>query len=646
MSAKPKKKPQELLSKSKKHKPAEKKKNFSGFTKWLPFIIITFAALIYIRALYNGFASLDDDDYIKENLFIKDFSIHGIKAIFSSFYLGNYHPLTTLTYLFEHHFYGMNAFPYHLFNVLLHLLNIWLVYKLVEKISGKSITAFVVSVLFAIHPMHVESVAWVSERKDVLYTLFYLLSLLLYLRYQKSGFNTKYYIACIVMYILSLLSKSAAVTLPVLMIAIDLYKGRKINLKLLLEKAPFLLLSILFGILALMSQQAAIKDLSIAYSFIDRIFIFSYTISFYIVMLVAPMKMSAMHFYPNFYDGFLPWQYYASLPFLILIIITAILILLRSSFRKELLFGIFFFLITISIMLQIVSVGNAITAERYAYVSYIGLFYIIGQWMSGINKIQLRNIIVALFVIFALVMSFITWDRIKVWKNGYSLFSDVINKYPDNHLGYWMRGNCKNQEEEYEAALSDYSKTLELNPNFSSCLVNRGHILNKLNNYKDALKDLVLAIKLDSTVAEAYNNRGMAYDGLRDTASAMRDYNKAIILKPKLQKAYNNRGVLKANEGNLAGALKDANTAITLDPEDAEAYSNRANIKAMSKDFKGSIEDYGLSLKFKPNENSVYYNRGVSRLLMKDTTGACEDWKKASEMGSTSAAETVKQFCH
>jgi len=645
MSAKANKKPLSAQQRPRQQKPAEKKKSASGFPKWLIYAVIAFAALIYIRALYNGFASLDDDDYILDNSFLKDFSLNGIITLFkfSSFYLGNYHPLTTLTYLFEHHLYGLNPFPYHLLNVLLHLLNTWLVYKLVEKLSGKNITGIVVALLFAVHPMHVESVAWVSERKDVLYTCFYLLSLLLYLRYLSSGFKAKPYIFALLLFILSLLSKSAAITLPVLMIAIDLYKERKINWKLFLEKIPFLLLAVLFGILALQSQQAAIKDLSINYGFIDRIFIFTYTISFYIAMLFAPLKMSAMHYYPNVSNGMLPWYYYGSLPFLLIL---GYLIIRRSSYRKDLLFGVAFFLITISVMLQIVSVGNAITAERYSYVSYIGLFFIIGQLISGITKAETRNMTVALFMIFAMVMSYITWERIIVWKDGSTVFSDVIKKYPNNYLGYWMRGNSRNKLEDRQGALDDYSIALKLNPDFANCLVNRGHILNEFDRYNEALTDLNRGIKLDSTIAEAYNNRGMAFDGLGDSVSAMRDYNKAIQLKPKLQKAYNNRAVLKATEGHVTGALQDANMAISLDPEDQEAYSNRGNIKSMQKDYKGAFDDYSASLKFKPDDNAVYYNRGISRLSMKDSTGACGDWQKALELGNKAASATMKQYCH
>lgn len=611
---------------------------------WAPFAVLALTALIYIRALYNGFASWDDDNYILNNDFIRNFSIQGFKAIFSSFYFANYHPLTTLTYWFEYSLFGLNPLPYHLLNVLLHLLNTWLVYKLAEKLSGKKITALLVALFFAIHPMHVESVAWISERKDVLYTAFYLLSLLMYLRFLKAENKTKLYIAALLLFVCSLLSKSAAVTLPIILIAIDLYQGRKFSVKMIVEKIPFLLLSILFGILAILSQQSteSISDLSLSYPFIDRIFLISSAVSFYIVKLFAPLGLSAMHYFPETHGGSLPWMYYVSLPFILLL---CWLVIRRSSFRKEILFGAGFFLIAISVMIQLIPVGFALTAERYTYVAYIGLFYFIAQWIAGLKNGQLKSTAFTVVIIFAIIFSYQSWSRIGVWKDGKTLFSDVIEKYPESFHAYWIRGNIKNNDEDLQGALQDFNKSVEYRPGFVFGLINRADVKTKLLDYKGALDDMNIAIKLKDDVSEAYNNRGMAYDGLGDTMKALQDYNKAILINPKLAKAYNNRGVLKANIGNTAGAQQDINMSISLDADDADAYSNRGNLKAMMKDFKGSIEDYNYALKLKSNDKSTYYNRGISKLNLKDTTGACEDWNKALQLGNDAASATIQQYC-
>ncbi|NTW31267.1 MAG: tetratricopeptide repeat protein [Bacteroidetes bacterium] len=609
---------------------------------WAPSAIIVFTALIYLRALFNDFANLDDDMYILKNPYIRDFSLNGIKAIFTSFYCSNYHPLTTITYLFEFKCFGLSPFPYHLINVILHLINTFIVYKLSEKLSGNSLTALIVTALFAVHPMHVESVAWVSERKDVLYALFYLLALLVYLRYIGNGYKLKYYTGVLFLFILSLLSKSAAVTLPLLMILVDIYKGRKINTKSLLEKIPFLLLSVVFGILAIMSQQVvgSGNEISLSFNFIERIFLLTYTLAFYLVKLVFPFNLSAMHYYPN--EQTLPWEFYATFPFLL---ITGWLLLKKTSLRKVIFFGVIFFIITISVMLQIVHVGFALAAERYSYIPYLGLFFIIGQWITDIQKIYFKKVVFAIFFLFIIIFSYQTYDRIGAWKNGETLFTDIIKKNPEMYHAYWMRGNIKYNKDDLQGALIDYNKAIEYNPYFTLCFIVRGDIHNRLNNYNEALKDLNKAISSDSTIAEAYNTRGMTYLGLGNTKLALNDYNKAVKLTPKYLKAYINRGVLKAKTNDLEGAMKDFNIAIDLNPIDATLYNYRGNVKNFLKDFKSAVEDFNYSLKLDKSYPAAYYNRGVSRFNLKDTAGACEDWNNAMKLGDQLAPEIIRQYC-
>jgi len=626
-------------------KPLVKKEKSTGFYKWAPIAILIFTALVYSKAINNGFVGWDDNDYIIRNTFIRDFSLHGVQTIFSSFYMSNYHPFTTLVFMLEFKFFGLNPMPYHALNVLLHILNTWLVFKFIEQLSRKKITAIIVALLFAIHPMHVESVVWVSELKDMLYTSFYLLALLAYLKYLRYNNSKKYYMGSLLLFVCSLFSKSAAVTLPVLLIVIDVYKGRKINFKLLLEKVPFLLLSIVFGILAILSQKVIgiDNDINLSHRFIDRIFIFTYTVSFYIVKGVFPFGLSAMH-YPEMSINGLPWIYYASLLFLLII---AWIVIRRSSLRKELLFGVFFFLVAISVMLQIVQVGNAIASERYTYVSYIGLFFIVGQWFSSIEKKKLRNMVVAVFSFYLILFTVQTSSRISVWKDGDVLFTDVINKYPNVFLAHFLRGKIRKENGDLQGALQDYNKSLELKPNYVVGLTERADLLAKLGDNDGAMKDINYAIKLDPTIAVAYSNRGSIYQGMGNTKLALNDYNKAIILNPLLAEAYNNRAILKLNTNDRIGSLKDIRSAIALNPNEASLYSSSGYIKFVLKDYKGAVDDITYSLKLKPNDITNFYLRGNVKLNMKDTSGACEDWNQSMALGSSKEAlEAISKYCH
>jgi len=438
-----------------------------------------------------------------------------------------------------------------------------------------------------------------------------------------------------------LLSKSAAVTLPVLMIAMDLYKNRKFNAKMLVEKIPFFALALLFGIIALLSQKEARGEAST--SIIDKFFYFCYTLSFYIVKLVAPFKLSAMHYYPLTHGKSLPWMFYAALPFLLLLVVWLVR---KTSLRREKLFGVFFFLIVISIMLQIISVGNAIAAERYSYISYIGLFYIAGQWIVQIPKPTLKRFMLVVSALFLIMFSYLSWDRIKVWDSCFTLFDDVVKKYPDNPDGYNTRAIFKKSHDDFQGALQDCNKALSLNPLFQDCLVTRGSVLVEFRDYKNALNDLNLAIDLDSSKANAFNNRGMALQGLNDTSGAMRDFNKAISMTPDMYHAYNNRSILKAIMGNIPGAIEDVNKAISIDPEESVSYCTRANIKTLQKDYPGAIEDYNAALRLKPKDNEVMFNLGMAKLNVNDTSGACEEWHKSLSFGDKNAENMINLICN
>ena len=649
--------------------------------KWALPVVLILTAILYSKALQNGLLSFDDDVYISKNPFLKDNSLDGIKAIFTSFYAGNYHPLTTITYLFEYTWYGLEPLPYHLLNVLLHLINTILVFKLTEQLSGKKTTALVVCILFAVHPMHVESVAWVSERKDVLYSMFYLWSLLIYLRYIVSGFKPKFYIGAILLFVLSLFSKSAAVTLPVLMIVIDIYKGRKINKSVLLEKAPFIALSILFGILNLMSQHAvgAIIDLGSKYNYFNRVCIFTSSLSFYIISLFAPFHLSAIHVFPVVNHSALPVLFYVSLLFVAMLI----WFLVRNNYyQKETLFGIAFFLVTISVMLQIVPVGYTFVAERYTYIPYIGLFYVAGQWITESKKY--RHIVIGVFSLFVALFSVQTWQRINVWENNKTLLSDVLKKDPANSNrmsqglfqrgeeriangnaqgaiddftdaillspkftnAYFNRGLLYFNAGDFKSAIADYNKAIELDPKSALVYYNRGCAYHQENKLDSAISDYNKAISLDSSYALAYNNRGSAFCNMGNKQAGMNDYNRAISLDPKLAYAYSNRGWAYMEAGNMPLAIIEYEKAVFYDPKNPLAYCNLAGLKAHSGDLKGAIADYDSLIKITPDDNNAYNARANARFQAKDSSGACADWEKASMLGNENARQKMQQFCH
>jgi len=623
-------------------------KTYTTIPNWLPVIVVILAAILYSKAAMNDFTYWDDDLYILKNQFLRNFSLKGITAIFTTFDNANYHPLTTITNLFEYRFFKLNPLPYHLTNILLHLLNIWLVFKLTERLSGKRLTALIVCILFAIHPLNVESVAWISERKNVLYSSFYLMSLLAYLRYIAQGFQKSQYVYALLLFLASLFSKSAAVTLPVLLIVIDIYKGRKITIKSLLEKLPFFILSVLFGILAFMSQKAGggMHELSNSFNFINRIFLFTSRIAFYIIELLVPIKLCVLHGLPEAPDNVLPWYYYCSLP-LLLLLATAI-VFAKKPYRKETLFGIAFFFVTISVMLQITNVGYSLTAERYTYIPYIGLFYIVGQVIASLTT-KSRSYAIAILSLLAIGFSIITWNRISVWKDTDTLVSDVLEKNPDNPydcFAFNANGDSKADAGDLRGALDDYSNAISLFPEYEEEYNKRGVIYDQLGDLPHALSDFNKAVQINPNQASNYNNRGLANEKSGNKKAALSDFNQAIELGAATAEIYNSRGNAYYETGDLNAALADFNKSIELNAVFMKPYYNRATIKARTGQLNEALEDYGTILKYHPNDSVVYFNEGVIHLSMKDSAAACKDWAQSMALGYQKAAMMLQQFCH
>jgi len=326
-------------------------------------LLITF--LVYLPALHNNLLNWDDNAYITDNLLIRTINL---KDIFSRFVMGNYHPLTILVLAVEYKLFGLDAVGYHAVNISLHLINTMLVCYTVLLLSDKIIIALVAALLFGVHPLHVESVAWAAELKDLLYTLFFLASYIFYLKYIKIR-QTKFLFIALLLFLLSLLSKAMAASLPAVLLLTDYFKGRKINVKVILEKVPFLLLAGILGIVAVFAQKGAIQDIDI-FTFPQRMVFACYGFVSYLFKTVLPVNLSAYYPYPIKSGSNIPVFFYS---YLLLFIIFSFIVFHSLKHTKKLFFGIAFFAITVFLVLQLLPVGNAIMADRYSYIPTIGI---------------------------------------------------------------------------------------------------------------------------------------------------------------------------------------------------------------------------------------------------------------------------------
>lgn len=511
-------------------------KSFKTFFIVASFILVLITTSIYYKSLSNDFVRWDDPEYVTRNPDIRTF--HGdslnitFKNTFTSYVRGNYHPLTMLSYCVDYNMYKLNPKPYHRNNLILHILNTLLVFCFIWLLTQKKWVAVITALLFSVHPMHVESVAWISERKDVLYSFFYLAALCTYVLYlKKEKWKWLFYSMAFLLFFLGVISKAMAVSLPIVFIAIDYFSDRKINLKTILEKVPFIILAFIFGYIAIKAQES-INAISTTtdYGLFDRILFTCYALVMYIWKFFAPFNLSCYYDYPVKQEGVYPAIVYIA-P---LIILTFAFLIFRSiKFGKYVLFGIAFFLITIALVLQVLPVGGAIIADRYTYLPYIGLFFILAQWINNLlenrhEKLKdFKNISIVILTLVVVVFSYLTIQRCKVWKDTITLFTDAIEKFDESPQSFQARGDAYSIKKQYDKALVDFNRAIQLKHDYSDAYYNRGLVYYYLGQYEKAIDDCTSAIQYNPTLAIAYYNRAGYYFTLQKYQLALDDALKA-----------------------------------------------------------------------------------------------------------------------
>ena len=571
---KAKSKANQLAIKTENQKPAGDK----TFGLWL-FGVLAITGLCLIPMLNNGFTNWDDDVYVTSNLIIK---APDWEAIFTRSSAYNYHPLTMLTLAFNYAISGMDPFSYHLVNWLLHILNTALVFLFIYKISGgKIFVAAFTSLIFGIHPMHMESVAWISERKDVLYACFFLLALLQHWSFLETGKRPKL-LYCFIFFILSLLSKPAAIILPFVLFLLDHWYGRSFNWKVWAEKIPFFIFSFLFGFITIKVQSAeAIVGLDI-YPLWTRFFFACYTIMIYTARFFVPYTLSAFHPYPSVDSLGLP-------VLLSPIFMIALLILLWLKRKDKLLvFSLLFFIVNLLLVVQFVSIGLTIVSERYTYIPYIGLAFLAGMWLNKYLDSRSALFIKAIPFIIGIIFGFISFQRTKVWKDGDTLWSDVVKHYPDvatprsNHADYLRKmagllANKSQADELLRRALEESSMAIKLKPTHIKAYVNRQNIYLVLGKDSLAMADAETLLKLQPSNSQAFYTKGFAYMRFDRDDSSLFWFNKSIETDPTADFVLNSRGTLLFNKFKRYNeAIADFTRAIELNPK-GEYFYNRSN---------------------------------------------------------------------
>jgi len=576
-------------------------------------LIVILVIATFSPTFQNDYTNWDDQAQITENPDIQNLSSQSIVEIFSSTYVGMYQPVTTTTYALLHAIFGLNPTAFHSFSLMLHLINVILVFLLISRFTGNKALGLGVCLLFGVTPMQTEVVAWASATSSLLYSMFFLLALLMYIRYVQSGRNVGHYMFSLTLYLIALMSKSAALTLPLVMLACDYFLNRKITKTDLANKIPFLALSVVFGILTIITRKEAGDALAVpeAYTIIDRFFLILFSLTFYIFNLLLPVSLSAFHTYPEKTGNLLPWFYYAY-PLLLAGLIFFVWRLKKQ--RRDIVFGLVFFVLSISVMIDLIPAGEQYVKERYTYIPSIGVFFSLLIYLYSLSErnIRTKKYVTAAVIALALVFSTLSYARTLTWNNSLALWNNVIEKNPGCSVAFNNRGNLFYDMGMRENALSDYNKAIELRHDYPEAWYNRGIIHFDDNRFNEAINDYSQAITLKPSYAEAYLNRGAAYDRLLLFDKAIADYSKAIAIDSTDYKAYNNRGVSYYNEKKYNQAIEDHAAAIKINPNDPQSYANRANCYFATSNYIKAIEDYSLAISINPEYIEAIYFRSIS----------------------------------
>ena len=644
-------------------------------------LIYLFLAIATLAAFWQvNYCSFvgDDKSYVTENTHIMNgITWEAVRWAFTSIYANFWHPLTMISLLLDFQLFGLNPHGYHLTNLSFHIASTLLLFSVLHRMTKAPWKSAFVAALFAVHPLNVESVAWVAERKNVLSTFFWMLAMVAYASYAARP-RLKTYLATLALFATGLMAKPMLVTFPFVMLLLDywplqrlgpdrvasetragLTKPVSIDFKtsnprrkppsrpaasdrnsaqpqhkygcrgirrLLIEKVPFFALIPAFSLLAYIAEGEVVNT-----SFPWNIKVSNALVSYFIYIGKMFWPSNLAVFYPH--PGLWPfWQTAGAA--LLLVVITGTIVLIAKE-CPYLIIGWMWFLGTLVPVIGIVQISGFGRADRFTYIPMIGLFVMVAWGVPELLK-GWRYRAEALVAASTLILSFlsiVTWTQVGYWRNDFTLYDHALEVTIHNWHIHACRGDAYAHAGNYDLAIKDYERAIEINPKDAvEAYRGRGMAYAKLGNYSQAIFDYNKIIEMRPKNAEAYNKRGMAYAGLDNYRQAILDYDRTIELIPGNADPYNNRGTAHYQLGDLRQAILDFDRAIEINPKHEAAYSNRGIVYASLGNNRKAISDYDKAIEINPRNAVAFYNRGLAYGKLGENRRAISDYDRATEI--------------
>jgi tetratricopeptide (TPR) repeat protein len=637
--------------------PESVKKSFVIFTY---FVLILSTLLVFWQVRNFDFVGYDDNDYVYENPHVLNgLTEDGVIWAFTTNCSANWHPLTWLSLMLDCQLFGPGAGRMHLVNVLLHLVNTLLLLAVLKKMTGSLWPSAFVAAAFALHPMHVESVAWIAERKDVLSTLFLLLTLAAYVSYVRRRGLVRY-VLTVLLFTSGLLAKPMLVTLPFLLLLLDYWplnrfvpqtikasgrqsnkfapapNRRRILYQILIEKIPFFALSVVSSVITFLVQRAGgtMADIDILplHSRVANAFL-SY--EKYIGKMFWPENLAVL--YPLDADSFAFGQ--VAMCVLLLLVISIFVIRFGRN-QKYLPVGWFWFVGTLVPVIGFVQVGIQALADRYTYISYIGLFIMIAwglpellsKWTSASSvESPQRKIALGLSMVIVLtILGICTHQQVSYWNNSIALFSHAIKVTQNNHLAHCNLGVAYSSLGRYQDEIESYKQAIRIKPNYAKAHNNLGVAYGRLGRHQEAIDAYKQAIRIKPDYAEAHYGLGVAYGSLgRYQEAIVEAYKQAIRIKPDYADAHYGLGFAYGSLGRYQDAVEAYKQAILIKPDYAEAHYGLGVTYGSLGRYQEAIEAFKQAILIKPDYAEAHCNLGVAYYKLGRYQDAVEAYKQA-----------------
>jgi tetratricopeptide (TPR) repeat protein len=567
-------------------------------TSWQRFtvvgLLLAITAVVYWQVRYHEFLLYDDDRYITTNVHVLNgITLENIGWAFTTGHASNWHPLTWLSHMVDVERFGLNPAGHLLTNVFLHLLNTFLLWFVFNRMTSNFWQSLFVAAVFALHPLHVESVAWAAERKDVLSGLFWMLTLWAYVWHVERPSSLRFSLVCLV-FALGLMAKPMLVTLPFVLLLLDVWPLKRLlppqpgagvmdffkgSVPFVKEKIPLFILTAISSVVTFVVQQrggamSTVEGIALPVRFVNAID--AYTS--YLAKTFWPARLAV--FYPHYGELIPLWQTVSSVLVLVALTVVVVRLLRRSPYLAV---GWFWYLGTLVPVIGLVQVGAQAMADRYMYIPQIGLCIMIAWGMSDLlMRWRYRKVVLsAAGTVIGVVLAILSYWQLGHWKNTITLFEHTIAVTEKNWLAHHNLGTAYLRKNDYERAIFHFTKTLEIYPSLAlthhsmaNALVAQGQLDSARAHYEEALR-------LDPDLEEAHLNLGLldAQEGKPD--AALEQYREAIRINPDYTPAHFNLALVLSKTGKLDEALFHLATVLRIDPDDAEARAEFERIQAL-----------------------------------------------------------------